>query len=150
MRREYWLYNEVADDETFERLWIGAGRLFLENKYPDEIIQAVRLQPKRSYVVLIHGLFMQGCTDEIGFRFFACYSDKVSYNVTSGFIHQIVMQANSANYRRSHISATWSTLGPTLQTTHVTDLWVARLLVWDQFRSMLAVNSTLLSDVKTF
>ena len=30
--------------------------------------------------------------------------------------------------------------------THVTDLWVARLRVWDQFRSMLAVNSTLLSD----
>ena len=30
--------------------------------------------------------------------------------------------------------------------THVTELWVARLRVWDQFRSMLAVNSTLLSD----
>ena len=31
-------------------------------------------------------------------------------------------------------------------TTHVTELWVARLRVWDRFRSMLAVNSTLLSD----
>ena len=30
--------------------------------------------------------------------------------------------------------------------THVSELWVARLRVWDQFRSMLAVNSTLLSD----
>ena len=28
----------------------------------------------------------------------------------------------------------------------MTDLWVVRLRVWDQLRSMLAVNSTLLSD----
>ena len=42
------------------------------------------------------------------------------------------------NARGNHISKGW--------TTHVTELWVARLRVWDQFRSMLAVNSTLLSD----
>ena len=34
----------------------------------------------------------------------------------------------------------------TLKITHVSELWVARLRVWDQFRLMLAVNSTLLSD----
>ena len=33
-----------------------------------------------------------------------------------------------------------------LHITHVTELWVARLWVWDQFRSMLTVNSTLLCD----
>ena len=33
-----------------------------------------------------------------------------------------------------------------LTCTHVTDLLVARLRVWDQLRSMLAVNSMLLSD----
>ena len=30
--------------------------------------------------------------------------------------------------------------------THVTDLWVARLRVWDQPLWMLAVNNTLLND----
>ena len=30
--------------------------------------------------------------------------------------------------------------------THVTDLWVARLRLWDQLRWAVTVNSTLLSD----
>ena len=79
MRRAQWHYNEVANDETFERLWIGAGRLFLESKYSDEMIQPVRLRAKQSEVSLIHCLFMHCGTDKIDFRFFACYSDKVSY-----------------------------------------------------------------------
>ena len=37
-----------------------------------------RLRAKLSDVILIHFLFMHGGNDEIGFRFFACYSDKVS------------------------------------------------------------------------
>ena len=59
-------HNEEADNETFERLWIGAGRLFLEQsecKYPHEMIQTVRLRAtgKRSNVIRCRNRFQSFC-----------------------------------------------------------------------------------------
>ena len=76
--------NPIDKDDTFERVWIGAARLFLQREYPGEQIRALRILAKRLDAVLMHGLFAHGGTDEVGIRLFACYSCKVSF--TSPFV----------------------------------------------------------------
>ena len=69
--------NEVKDD-TFLRVWIGAARLFLKREHPNERIVAERIPAWRYDVLLVHGLFVHGGTDEVGLRMFAGYSQAVS------------------------------------------------------------------------
>ena len=61
--------------------------------------------------------------------------------------------ADSDESRREHAGyqclgcrQTWSTLFALGQHTHVSELWVACLRLWDQLRWVVTVNSTLLSD----
>jgi hypothetical protein len=80
--KEAYLHNRTdpkGKDDDFERVWIGAARLFLKREYPGrEQIRALRIPAKRFDAVLMHGLFSHGGTDELGLRFFACYSSAVS------------------------------------------------------------------------
>ena len=80
--KEAYLHNRTdpkGKDDDFERVWIGAARLFLQREYPGrDQIRALRIPARRLDAVLMHGLFSHSGTDELGLRFFACYSSAVS------------------------------------------------------------------------
>ena len=79
--KEAYLHNRTdpkGKDDNFERVWIGAARLFLQRECPGAQIRALRILASRLDAVLMHGLFSHGGTDELGLRFFACYSSAVS------------------------------------------------------------------------
>ena len=48
-------------------------------------------------------------------------------------------------YRYAYLT-NWHDIAYDVLITHVTDLWVLRLRLWDLLRWMLAANSTVLSD----
>ena len=79
-RKETDFKNKDDDDDVFLRAWIGAARLFMRRQYPNnsDRIVAERIRAQRFDVLLVHGLFVHGGTDEVGLRMFAGYSPVVS------------------------------------------------------------------------
>ena len=80
MKNAYMRLKPDWNEDEFSKVFIGATRLLLQNKYPFDPVEAVRLRCKRYDAILFNCLLVHSGTDEPGFRGFACLSSKVSSN----------------------------------------------------------------------
>ena len=79
MHHAYMRMKPDGTEEEFSRVYIGATRLLLQEKYPGKPIKPMRLPCRRYDAVIFNSLFVHCGTDELGLRAFACLTLKVIF-----------------------------------------------------------------------